>query len=63
MNNVTNNDLLLSMERLNLTLNNYEIAYFNRLAIKTAEFDRKFQKLLEWARKMSEKTGIPLENL
>lgn len=25
--------------------------------------DSQFQKLLEWARKVSEKTGIPLENL
>ena len=25
--------------------------------------DRQFEKLLEWARKVSEKTGIPLENL
>lgn len=25
--------------------------------------DSQFEKLLEWARKVSEKTGIPLENL
>ncbi len=25
--------------------------------------DRQFDRLLEWARKVSEKTGVPLENL
>lgn len=25
--------------------------------------DRQFKRLLDWARKVSEKTGIPLENL
>lgn len=31
--------------------------------IESAARDNQFQRLLEWARKVSEKTGIPLENL
>lgn len=31
--------------------------------IELAARDNQFEKLLDWARKVSEKTGIPLENL
>lgn len=31
--------------------------------IEQASRDRQFERLLDWARKVSEKTGIPLENL
>ncbi|MCA9346440.1 hypothetical protein KC960_03035 [Candidatus Saccharibacteria bacterium] len=31
--------------------------------VEQASRDRQFDRLLEWARKVSEKTGVPLENL
>jgi hypothetical protein len=36
-------------------IDDYEIEQISR--------DRQFERLLDWARKVSEKTGIPLENL
>jgi hypothetical protein len=36
-------------------IDDYEIEQISR--------DRQFDRLLDWARKVSEKTGIPLENL
>lgn len=39
------------------------IARIDRYETELAARDNQFNKLLEWARKVSEKTGIPLENL
>jgi hypothetical protein len=51
-----------SLDRLTNTVD----AFIKRLddeEIENKFRDRQFEKLLEWARKVSEKTGIPLENL
>lgn len=48
------------------TLTNTIDGFVKRLddsEIESASRDRQFERLLEWARKVSEKTGIPLENL
>ena len=39
------------------------ISWINKYETELASRDNQFEKLLEWARKVSEKTGIPLENL
>ena len=39
------------------------IARIDKYETELAARDNQFEKLLEWARKVSEKTGIPLENL
>jgi len=39
------------------------LARIDKYEIELAARDNQFQKLLAWARKVSEKTGIPLENL
>lgn len=36
---------------------------FNQLEARQAARDRQFDRLLKWARQVSDKTGIPLENL
>jgi phage regulator Rha-like protein len=38
-------------------------SFIDRLQNEQLARDRQFERLLEWARKVSEKTGIPLENL
>lgn len=51
-----------SLDRLTNTVD----AFVKRLDEESLENkmrDRQFERLLEWARKVSEKTGIPLENL
>ncbi len=39
------------------------IARIDRYETEMAARDKQFDRLVEWARKVSEKTGIPLENL
>ena len=39
------------------------ISRIDKYETELAARDNQFEKLLEWARKVSEKTGIPLENL
>ncbi|MBI3624210.1 hypothetical protein HY218_01105 [Candidatus Saccharibacteria bacterium] len=39
------------------------IARIDKYETELAARDSQFQKLLVWARKVSKKTGIPLENL
>ena len=39
------------------------IARLDRQEVEDAARDSQFEKLLAWARKVSKKTGIPLENL
>ena len=51
-----------SLDRLTSTID----AFVKRLddnEVEDAAMKSQFNKLLEWARKVSEKTGIPLENL
>lgn len=51
-----------SLDRLTNTID----AFIKRLddaEIEDVARDNQFKKLLAWARKVSEKTGIPLENL
>jgi len=39
------------------------ISRIDKYEVELAARDAQFQRLLEWARKVSSKTGIPLENL
>jgi hypothetical protein len=39
------------------------VARIDKYETELAARDSQFEKLLSWARKVSEKTGIPLENL
>ena len=51
-----------SLDRLTATID----SFVNRLdtqEIEQAARDAQFDRLLDWARKVSKKTGIPLENL
>jgi septal ring factor EnvC (AmiA/AmiB activator) len=51
-----------NIDRLETTLDAF-LARIDRYETEQAARDRQFQRLLDWARKVSEKTGIPLENL
>jgi septal ring factor EnvC (AmiA/AmiB activator) len=51
-----------SHNRLLNTIDGF-IGRIDKYEIELAARDRQFEKLLAWARKVSEKTGIPLENL
>lgn len=55
-------DLKASHDRLLNTVDAFVKRLDDYEAEQTAR-DSQFEKLLEWARKVSEKTGIPLENL
>lgn len=52
----------LSVEKLTQTIDSF-IKRLDDIEAEQAARDAQFQRLLEWARKVSEKTGIPLENL
>jgi len=39
------------------------LSRIDKYEIELAARDSQFERLLDWARKVSEKTGIPLENL
>lgn len=47
-------------KHLRKTIDEYFAHKYKR---EIAARDRQFEKLLDWARKVSAKTGIPLENL
>lgn len=51
-----------SIDRLTNTIDGF-VKRLDDNEIESAARDGQFEKLLEWARKVSEKTGIPLENL
>lgn len=51
-----------SHDRLLNTIDGF-IGRIDRYETELAARDNQFEKLLAWARKVSEKTGIPLENL
>jgi septal ring factor EnvC (AmiA/AmiB activator) len=54
-----------SQSSLNRLMNTID-AFIKRLddaEIEQVARDRQFERLLAWARKVSDKTGIPLENL
>lgn len=55
-------DLKASHDRLLNTIDGF-ISRIDRYKTELAAHDSQFEKLLAWARKVSEKTGIPLENL
>jgi len=55
-------DLNASHERLLNTVDAF-VKRIDDYETEQAARDSQFAKLLEWARKVSEKTGIPLENL
>ncbi len=55
-------DLKASHDRLLITLDTL-IGRIDRYETEQTARDSQFEKLLAWARKVSEKTGVPLENL
>ena len=51
-----------SMERLVNTIDSF-VKRIDDNEIEQASRDMQFERLLEWARKVSEKTGIPIKDL
>lgn len=51
-----------SIDRLTNTIDGF-IGRINRYESEQLARDNQFERLLDWAHKVSEKTGIPLENL
>lgn len=51
-----------SLDRLTNTVDRF-VKRLDDNEIEMAARDSQFERLLDWARKVSEKTGIPLENL
>lgn len=51
----SHNQLMNTIDRFIARIDHYEVEQMAR--------DRQLERLLDWARKVSEKTGIPLENL
>jgi hypothetical protein len=51
-----------SIDRLTNTIDGF-IGRIDHYEIEQLARDRQFERLLAWAHKVSEKTGIPLENL
>lgn len=51
-----------SVDKLTSTIDAF-VRRLNDNEAEQAARDHQFEKLLAWARKVSEKTGIPLENL
>lgn len=56
------NELDRKYDHLITTIDGF-ISRIDRYETELAARDNQFQRLVEWARKVSEKTGIPLENL
>lgn len=50
-----------SLNNLTNTIDSF-VKRLDDTEIEQAARDRQFDRLLDWARKVSEKTGIPLEN-
>lgn len=57
-----NKRLRLSIDRLTNTIEGF-VGRIDRYETEQLARDNQFERLLEWAHKVSEKTGIPLENL
>ncbi len=57
-----NIDIKRSLDRLSNTIDGF-VKRLDEESLENKMRDRQFERLLEWARKVSEKTGIPLENL
>ncbi len=57
-----NMEIKESLDRLANTVDGF-IRRIDNYETEQSARDSQFQKLLAWARKVSEKTGIPLENL
>lgn len=51
-----------SLDSLQRTIDKF-VGRLNEQELELRARDSQFEKLLAWARKVSEKTGIPLENL
>ncbi len=51
-----------SLDSLQRTIDRF-IGRLDEQELELRARDSQFEKLLDWARKVSEKTGIPLENL
>lgn len=51
-----------SIDRLTNTIDGF-VGRIDRYESEQLARDTQFERLLDWARKVSEKTGIPLENL
>lgn len=49
-------------DRLITTIDGF-ISRIDKYEVELAARDAQFQRLLEWARKVSSKTGVPLEDL
>ena len=56
------NDMDKKYDRLINTIDGF-LSRIDKYETEMAARDNQFEKLLTWARKVSEKTGIPLENL
>ena len=55
-------ELRESHQRLLITIDGF-VGRIDRYETEQLMRDNQFNRLLDWARKVSEKTGIPLENL
>ncbi|MEI7918134.1 MAG: hypothetical protein WCH58_02010 [Candidatus Saccharibacteria bacterium] len=55
-------DLKKTLDHFMTTLDKF-VGRIDNYETEQAARDSQFEKLLEWARKVSKKTGIPLENL
>lgn len=55
-------DLKASHDRLLNTMDKF-VARLDTMEIESAAKDERFERLLDWARMVSKKTGIPLRNL
>lgn len=55
-------DIKLSIDRLTNTIDGF-IKRLDDQETENAARDAQFERLLDWARKVSVKTGVPLENL
>ena len=51
-----------SLDRLTNTIDGF-VGRLDGVETEQVARDRQFERLLDWARKVSEKTGMPLENL
>lgn len=51
-----------SLDSLQRTIDRF-VGRLDEQEVELRARDSQFEKLLDWARKVSEKTGIPLENL
>lgn len=51
-----------SLDRLTKTIDSF-VKRLDDTEVEHVARDKQFERLLVWARKVSEKTGIPLENL